>query len=154
MALGLLKRRVMNASLRPLAFALLLAAGCGTAVKTTVINSSPRAMHPRSPASVEVFTSGPPDRRVDVALIEVEEQSSLSTADTAELINALRERGAAMGCDAVVLGGASSRDPGVTDAETWITEEQKGRRGFYGTCIVYQDGGAAAPGAVTAGRQR
>jgi hypothetical protein len=130
-------------------FALLLASGCGTAVKTTVINPSPRPMQPRPPASVEVFTSGAPDRpRADVAMIEVEEQSSLSTSDTAEMLQALRVRGAQMGCDAVVVGGASSRDPGVRDAESWVSENPKGRKGFYGTCIVYLPEPPPAPPAA------
>jgi hypothetical protein len=117
---------------------LLALVGCGTAIRTTAINAPPRPMAPRPPDSVELFTSGAPDRpHVDVAFIETEEQSSLSVSDTPEMLRALREEGGRMGCDAVVLGGASSRDPGVRDAETWILEDSKGRKGFYGTCIVY-----------------
>ena len=130
-----------------LAFLAMLTAGaCGTAIRTTAINSPPHAMQPRPPESVEIFTSGAPPRpHVDVALIEAEEESGLSVADTADMLRSLREHGAAMGCDAVVVGGASSRDPGVSDVESWVVEDPKGRKGFYGTCIVY-----TAPPAATA----
>jgi len=113
-------------------------AGCGTSTRTTLVNPAPHAMAPRPPATVEIFTSGAPARpHVDVAVIEAEESSGLSLADTSDMLAALRERGAKMGCDGVVLGGASSRDPGVKDVETWLVENPKGRKGFYGTCIVY-----------------
>jgi hypothetical protein len=42
-----------------------------------------------------------------------------------------------MGCDAIVIGGMSSRDPGLRDKESWLVENPKGRKGMYGTCIVY-----------------
>ena len=117
---------------------LLLIAGCGTSIKTTTLNASPRAMQPRPPETVELYTSGPPARgHVDVALIEAEESSSLSVADTGDMLRKLREKGGQMGCDAVVVGGSSSRDPGLRDAETWIAEDPKGRKGFYATCIMY-----------------
>ena len=118
--------------------AVLLIAGCGTAIKTTTLNPSPRPMQPRPPETVEIYTSGAPPRgHVDVALIEAEEQSSLSVADTGDMLRKLRQKGGQMGCDAVVVGGSSSRDPGLRDAETWIAEDPKGRKGFYATCIVY-----------------
>jgi hypothetical protein len=126
------------------ALLLSLAAACGTAVHTTTLNPAPRPMYRRPAASVELYTSGAPARpHVDVALIEAEEQSSLSTSDTGEILQALRARGGEMGCDAVVVGGASSRDPGVRDAETWLSDDAKGRKGYYGTCIVYT--GPATP---------
>lgn len=113
-------------------------AGCGTSTRTTVINPAPRAMHSRPPSTVELFTSGAPARpHTDVAVIEAEESSGLSVADTSDMLAALRARGARMGCDGVVLGGSSSRDPGVKDMESWLVETPKGRKGFYGTCIVY-----------------
>ena len=95
-------------------------------------------MAPRPPGSVELYTSGPPQRaHVDVALLEVEESSSLSTADTTEMMNELRNRGAQMGCDAIVLGSSSSRDPGLGDAERWLNKDARGRKGFTATCIAY-----------------
>lgn len=118
-------------------------AACGTSIRTTAINPAPRAMTPRPAATVELFTSGPPRRPyVDVALLEAEEESSFSTDRTPEMLTALRERGAAMGCDGIVMGGMTSRDPGVRDVETWLNDDAKGRKGVYATCIVYTSAGA------------
>lgn len=121
-------------------FALLVAAGCGTSIQTTLINPAPHPMVARDPTTVELFTSGAPQRaHVDVAFIEAEETSGLSTDGTPEMLSQLRERGAALGCDAVVIGGVSSRDPGVTDAEAWLVEHPKGRKGLFATCIAYTE---------------
>jgi hypothetical protein len=121
-------------------FAWLIAAGCGTTIHTTPINPAPHAMVPRDPATVELFTSGPPQRaHVDVAFVEAEEESGLSTDDTSDMLRQLRERGAQLGCDAVVVGGMSSRDPGVTDAEAWLVKHPKGRKGLFATCIAYTE---------------
>jgi hypothetical protein len=117
---------------------LLLAAGCGTSITATQVNAPPRPMGPRPAATVEMFTSGAPAKpHVDVALLEAEEASSLSTHGTAEMLNKLRERGAQMGCDGIVVGGMSSRDPGLTDKESWLVDRPRGRKGIFATCIVY-----------------
>lgn len=137
-------------NLRAFAFLFVTAgvAACGTSTRTTVVNPAPHAMRPRPPHTVELFTSGAPARaHVDVAVIEAEESSSFSLADTTDMLSALRERGARMGCDAVVLGGSSSRDPGLRDTETWLVENPKGRKGYFGTCIVYTE-----PARATASR--
>jgi hypothetical protein len=125
---------------KPPFLALLLAVGCGTTVHATAINPAPRPMSPRPAASVELFTSGAPQRpHVDVAFLEAEESSSFSTHRTPQMLNKLRERGAQMGCDAIVVGGLSSRDPGLNDTETWLVDNPKGRKGVYATCIVYTE---------------
>jgi hypothetical protein len=125
------------------AFATLsLAAACGTTIRETVINPAPRQMVSRPPETVELFTSGAPARpHVDVAFLEAEESSSWSTDGTPDMFNKLRKRAADRGCDAVVIGGLSSRDPGVNDTETWLVDHPKGRKGIYGTCIMYTDVG-------------
>ena len=121
-----------------LSLAFLLAVGCGTSIHATTINPSPHPMTPRPPATVEMFTSGAPPRpHVDVAFLEAEESSGLSLDRTPQMLDKLRARGADMGCDAIVIGGMSSRDPGVGDAESWLVENPKGRKGIYATCIVY-----------------
>lgn len=129
------------------ALALVIAAGCGTSIKETVINQPPRPMAARPPETVEMFTSGAPARpHVDVAFIEAEEASSLSTDDTPDMLRKLRKRGAERGCDAIVIGGLSSRDPGLGDSETWVNDHPKGRKGIYATCIMYTDVPAPGPG--------
>jgi hypothetical protein len=120
--------------------ALVLAAGCGTSIQTTPLNPAPRAMPPRHPASVELFSSGAPQRaHIDVALLEAEESSSFSIHRTQEMLNKLREEGAKLGCDAVVIGGVSSREPGITDTESWLVDNPKNRKGVFATCIVYTE---------------
>ena len=125
--------------------ALVLVVGCGTSIQATSINPSPRPLVARSPASVELFTSGAPARpHVDVALLEAEATSSLSTDRTPEMLSELRERGAQMGCDAIVLGGVTSRQPSPGEAETWLVDHPGSRRGLVATCIVYSDALATA----------
>jgi len=115
-----------------------LAVGCGTTIRETVINTPPRAMAARPPESVEMFTSGAPARaHVDVAFIEAEESSSFSTDGTADMLAKLRKRGADRGCDGIVVGGLSSRDPGLNDGESWWNDDAKARKGVYATCIMY-----------------
>jgi hypothetical protein len=110
--------------------------GCGTFVTMTPVNLPPHAMVPRSPDSVEIFTSGPPATpHVDVALLEVEQTHSLNEQGTDVMLRRLREVAAANGCDAVVIGSVSERagaprgsglallDPGATKRQA--------------TCIVY-----------------
>lgn len=117
---------------------LLLAAGCGTSIHATTLNPSPVPMQARPAYAVELYTSGAPHRpHVDIALLEAEESSSFSLDKTAEMLGKLRERAGAMGCDGIVIGGMSSRDPGLRDKESWLVENPKGRKGIYGTCIVY-----------------
>lgn len=127
--------------------ALLFVVGCGTSINATTINRAPHPMAARPPETVELFTSGAPARaHVDIALLEAEESSSFSLDKTPEMLTKLRERGAQMGCDAIVIGGMSSRDPGLADSETWLVNNPKGRKGIYATCIVY----TAAPEAPVA----
>jgi hypothetical protein len=119
---------------------LILAAGCGTSIRTTAINPAPRPMAARDPATVELLTSGAPQRaHVDVAFIEAEETSSFSVDETPEMLGELRAKGAQLGCDAVVVGGMSSREPGVGDAESWLVDKPKHRKGVFATCIMYTE---------------
>jgi hypothetical protein len=128
--------------------ALLFTAACGASVTRTDINAPPRPMAARHPATVEVFTSGAPMRpHVDVAVLEAEESSSFSQASTGDMIVALRRKAGAMGCDGVVVSGATSRDPGLNDKESWLVDGQpRGRKGLFATCIVY----SGAPPMMTA----
>lgn len=113
---------------------------CGTSITRTDLNPAPRPLAARPASSVEVFTSGAPARpHVDVALLEAEESSSWSTASTGDMIGSLRARAASIGCDAVVISAATSRDPGITDKESLFVEHPRGRKGLFATCVVYSD---------------
>lgn len=93
--------------------------GCSAWVEQTPLNDAPAPMQPRSPDTVEVFSSGAPLRpHVDVALLHVEGCMACTREDRLEQ---LREVAARTGCDALFIVSLSARDP-------------------TGTCIVYSDG--------------
>jgi hypothetical protein len=122
-----------------IAIALHLAA-CGTAVRSATINPPPRAMTPRPPETVQVFSSVlPPRPFVEVAYITAEKASSYSQDSAPEFINRMRERAAEMGCDGLVIRGA-------TELPDWLAGVHEA---LTGTCIVYQRAAATAgsPGA-------
>lgn len=110
---------------------LVLAAGCGTSIQATLINPAPHPMQPRPPETVEIYSSGPPQRPyIDVAYLEAEQQSAYSGDDTVQFISHLRARAAAMGCDGVVIGG-------VTHASEPTTRVHLDRKGLTATCVMY-----------------
>jgi hypothetical protein len=118
--------------------------GCGTSVRTTMVASplqaSPRPLAPRTVESVEMFLSGPPQRPyVDLALLEGEQTSSFSMHETPQILGAVRERAAQLGCDGIVFRGVTNRMPGLGDAETLINDEPKERKGLVAVCIVYKE---------------
>ena len=114
-------------------FALLVLVGCGTTVSSTPVNAPPHAMRARPASTVEVFSSGAPHDRhfVDVAYLEAAQDTSDSPDGAPEWIAALRDRGAKMGCDGIVLGAPTS-DP---NGRGLIVKGP--RRGIVATCIVY-----------------
>jgi hypothetical protein len=125
-------------SLLAILLAATTATACGTSINHTQINPSPRPMVARPAETVEMFTSGAPQRpHVDVLFIEAEETSSMSTDRTPEMLNKLRVHAAKLGCDGIVIGGLSSRAPGVSDTESWLVDSPKARKGLWATCIVY-----------------
>lgn len=142
--------------------AVLLATGCGTTVTATTLNPSPKPMAPRSPDSVELFSSAPPARPyVDVAYLEAEQDSDLSADRTGAFVAHLRERAAAMGCDGVILGehtnrpSVSTSDMAFDVADALSSKPQEpppdygvpvNLRGLTATCIVY----IPAPGELEA----
>jgi hypothetical protein len=114
----------------------LLLVGCGAWTSQTFVNPAPHPMAARPPASVEVFTAGAPTRpHVDVAMLEVRQQTGWSLADTGDMIARLRDDAAAMGCDGLVITGSNNHveDRGSTTLH-----------GFFGTCIAYSDLSPAA----------
>jgi hypothetical protein len=117
-----------------LAFGLsVLVIGCGTFVTETPLNPAPRLLNPRGFESVEVFSSAPPARaHVDVALLEVEQTHDLNQQGTDLMIQRLRERAGAIGCDAVVIGGMRERGNSTELFDSGSTT-------LHATCIVYND---------------
>jgi hypothetical protein len=115
--------------------------GCGTWVTDTQINSAPRPLLARGYESVEVFSSAPPARaHVDLALLEVQQTNAIDDYLGELMIQRLRERAGAMGCDAVFIGATQER--AAPDLFT------SGSRTMTATCIVYSqpgDHGAGPP---------
>jgi hypothetical protein len=102
---------------------------CGTTVTAVQTNTPPRQMYPRSPLSVEVFTSALPTRPyMDIGILEAQQSSGLSQDSLPEIINALREKAGELGCDGIVL----------TDSANWVKAGHL-VKGFRATCILYTD---------------
>jgi hypothetical protein len=102
--------------------------GCGASIAATPINPAPRLVV-RTPAEVEMFVSRVPLRpHIDVAVLEIQKRRD----DTPTALAKVRERAAAMGCDAVVINGPDNRVYG----DRFYTSTTEG---FFGTCIAYTD---------------
>jgi len=127
---------------------------CGTYVEVTALNPPPRPLVSRSAASVEVYSSLPPARRhVDVALLKVDQSNGLTEADTAAMIQKLREKAAQQGCDAVFISGTSERSPLPSSGP--IPPLDFGSHQLTATCVVYLSDAAVltvAPPAAEAAR--
>jgi hypothetical protein len=123
-------------------------AGCGTFVDFTPINDPPHELQPRSTDSVEVFASGPPARQhVDVAIVEAEQTHSLNEQGTGLMIRRMREQAAAIGCDAIVLGGVSDHQ-GAQPGSGWDLLDP-GATKRQATCVVYEDSEPVRPFTAT-----
>ena len=125
------------------ALPLLVLAACGTAIRATAINPAPHPMHARPPASVVVYTSGPPQGRsyVDVAYLEAEQESGYSADNTPQFVAHLREQAAAMGCDGLVIGAPTNAVTVGIDLQTPMN-----KKGIVATCIVFDEPPAMAAG--------
>jgi len=98
-----------------------LAAGCGVTLSTTAINPAPRATTGRDPATVEVYTAGPPPRpRVDVSMTWAD-LGGPSLDPFGDMLGELRKQAGALGCDALIVQR--------TTAQAMVA-----------TCAMYTDG--------------
>ncbi|MES1176142.1 MAG: hypothetical protein ABUL62_17605 [Myxococcales bacterium] len=118
-----------------------IGAGCvGSYVETTSLNSPPRALVPRAPDSIEVYSSTPPTRaHVDVALLRAN-QGNYGDVDTPAMVRSLAEQAAKMGCDAIFISGAAQREGLSGDLHVL----DPGSRGMLATCIAYLPDSAVA----------
>jgi hypothetical protein len=118
------------------AVGLLLLAGCGASVDTTALNAPPHPLSQRPAEEVEVYSGSPPVKaHVDLALIQADQTNGRGVLT--ELVAAIRERAGEMGCDAIVITGASERASGNTSLLN------PGSHQMLATCIVY-----VSPGSV------
>lgn len=128
--------------MRPILALVLLGAplmlGCGTFVDFTPINDPPHALSKRSSSSVEVLASGPPSRpHTDVAVIEAKQTHGLNEQGTGLMVEQLRAQAAAIGCDAIVLGGTTDHQ-GAQPGTGWSLLDP-GSTKLRATCVVYDD---------------
>ncbi|MCA9563287.1 MAG: hypothetical protein KC561_07350 [Myxococcales bacterium] len=111
---------------------LLTLTGCATQVSYVPTNSPPRPMVARSPQSVDVFTSGVPDRPFsEVGLLNAREGAA---DDYGQMVAALREAAGQYGCDGVIITGTENEV-----STNWYNDDVESRLNLYGTCIVYLD---------------
>jgi len=128
----------MRSTLSSLLLAAPVLVGCGTYVDFTPLNQPPHALIARSPASVQVFASGPPARpHVDVAVIEAVQTHSLNEQGTGLMIERMRQQAAALGCDAIVLGGTTDHQ-GAQPGSGWDLLDP-GSTKRQATCVVFDD---------------
>ena len=100
---------------------LVLATGCGVTLNTTTINPTPHPTTARDPATVEVYTAGPPPRpRVDVSMTWAD-LGGPSTDPFGDMLGEMRKQAGALGCDALIVQRTSARE-------------------MVATCAVYTDG--------------
>lgn len=131
--------------MRKLLLSTVLLAACGTTTQWVPTNPSPRPMAPRPTSTVEVWTTGVPNRPyTEVGLISAQQSSEFSQHQMPQIIMELRKEAARIGCDAVMLQGKSDKVVGGgsttlgTGSSSTTTLE-----GFWGACLMYLD---AQPG--------
>ncbi len=121
-----------------IAIACLSTAGCGTRLAYMPLNSPPRAMQPRTPESVVMFTSSKPDRPyIEVGVIEAQQESQYSVDESEDVFLKMRRHAAERGCDGLILLGGNDRVEGQQTGHWGSTYTLTGYRA---TCIVYRDG--------------
>ena len=93
--------------------------GCGVCTNTSPINPPPHPLAPRSPASVEVYTGGPPPReRLDIAMFTAELTGAHSDP-FGDQLTTLRQQAAQMGCDALLVQRTGEHDM-VATCTVWV----------------------------------
>jgi hypothetical protein len=119
--------------------------GCvGSNVETTTLNSPPRALAPRAPDSIEVYSSAPPTRpHVDVALLRAN-QGNYGDVDTPAMVRSLALQAGKMGCDAIFISGAAQREGLSGDLHVL----DPGSQGMLATCLAYLPDNATASAIV------
>lgn len=120
-------------------------AACGTTTTFAPTNPSPVRLRPKRAHEVQIYTSTTPTIPfVEIGLLQSRQSSELSSAEFPELIAGLRAEAAKIGCDGVILQGASNHNQmGLFSKNNSRVELS----GFWATCIVYDPGRypAAAP---------
>lgn len=109
----------MRAAKKVMMCSLVFLGGCAhVGVEYTAINAPPRPLQPKSPDTVQVFTSQAPERKyVEIGTLTAMHDSVASNAD---MFAQLKVEAAKRGCDGVVI---TQRDDAAA----------------IGACVVYAD---------------
>jgi hypothetical protein len=134
--------------MRSLLPALLLVAACGTTTRFVATNPSPHPLAARAPSTVDIYTTGTPQvAYVEVGILQARQSSKYSLDDMPEIVSKMRAEAAQIGCDGVVLNGASDKTVGSGDQTSSSTTTLEG---YWGACIVYLGADDGAPGETAA----
>ena len=74
---------------------------------------------------------------MDVGIVEAEQTHSFNEQGTGLMIRRMREQAAAIGCDAIVLGGATDHQGAQPGSGCDLLDPGSTKR--QATCIVYDD---------------
>jgi len=114
-----------------------LACGCGTAITYTPLPGSHGRFRSRPTRSVDVYSSGPPNRpHRDVGLLEAEQESDFSMDGTKSMLRKLRAKAARVGCDAICLNNFGSK---TTPSLAVDVNHVSSVKTITATCIRYVD---------------
>lgn len=112
-----------------------LALGCGLHHQVATLNAPPRPMQAKAPAAVHVYTSGRPGHAYhEVFLLQTDERSARAGYDESMILDELRRRAGALGCDALIL----------LESTSTFTPSGRRRSGLRATCAVYDDPSVAS----------
>lgn len=126
----------------------LVGVGCGTTVNFAPTNRPLRVMHARPVSEVRVFSSAiPQERYLDVGILQARQSSQVSTAGFADLIEALRNEAAQIGCDGIIIHGPDNTTELSGSGRTSVQID-----GYSATCIVFDK--TESPMFATAHAQR
>jgi hypothetical protein len=132
----------MNLRLLRFSLGLSFLAACGTTVQFAPTNPSPRALSPRPPETVQIYTTGTPDEPyAEVGILQARQASTVSFDEFPDVIAEMREEAAQIGCDGVIITSRADATTGSTFGNgNGIYGETETLEGVMGTCIVYVGG--------------
>lgn len=118
---------------------LLAAVACHTTTQFVPTNTAPRPMHARAPQTVQVISSGAPDRPfVEVGIIESQQSSRYSVDEMSDIIASMRSKAARIGCDALLIQGQNDTEAGTSRGLFKGTTDTHTLKGYRGLCLMYE----------------
>lgn len=112
--------------------------GCGTTVAFTNSGIPHRPMAARPAADVQIFSIAPQRPFVEVGMLVGRQESAASLDDEETVVAEMRARAGGIGCDGLIILGASNAFSAVDGRLTTL-------HGYRATCILFTD---AKPGSM------